>query len=104
MMKKVIISRKDFIMRIDILCKPEGDQRGEQILAKVRQVLNEMEVRAEVHLFCDRRKLIDNRVYVAPALLIDDVVRVAGRVPDIREIKSFIVERPRYVERMKEVA
>ncbi|MDT8443984.1 MAG: thioredoxin family protein [Desulfuromonadales bacterium] len=91
-------------MRIDILCKPEGGQRGERILADVRQALNEMDVRAEVHLFCDRRKLIDNRVYVAPALVIDDVVRIAGRAPDIREIKSFIVERPRYVERMKEVA
>lgn len=91
-------------MRIDILCKPEGGQRAERLLDNVRTALNEMEVRAEVHLFCDRRKLVDNRVYVAPALLIDDIVRVAGRVPEINEIKSFIVERPRYVERMREVA
>jgi hypothetical protein len=91
-------------MRIDILCKPDADQRGQRLLANVRQALNEMDVRAEVHLVCDRRKLVDYRVYVAPALLIDDVVRIAGRVPDIREIKSFIVERPRYVERMKAVA
>jgi hypothetical protein len=32
------------------------------------------------------------------------LVRIAGRVPEVNEIKSFIVERPRYVERMKEVA
>lgn len=91
-------------MRIDILCKPEGEQRGECVLANVRQALSEMDVRAEVHLVCDRRKLVDSRVYVAPALLIDDIVRIAGRVPDVREIKSFIVERPRYVERMRAVA
>ncbi len=91
-------------MRIDILCKPEGGHRGERLLANVRQALSEMDVRAEVHLFCDRRKLVDNRVYVAPALMIDDIVRIAGRVADVREIKSFIVERPRYVERMKQVA
>jgi hypothetical protein len=91
-------------MRIDILCNPEGGQRGESVLANVRKVLNEMDVRAEVHLFCDRRKLVDNRVYVAPALVIDDIVRIAGRVPEVNEIKSFIVERPRYVERMREVA
>jgi hypothetical protein len=91
-------------MRIDILCKPESGQPCERVLANVREALNEMEVRAEVHLFCDRRKMVDNRVYVAPALLIDDVVRIAGRIPDIHEIKSFIVERPRYVERMSEVA
>jgi len=91
-------------MRIDILCKPDAGQRGERALANVRQALDEMGVRAEVHLFSDPRKMIDCRVYVAPALLIDDVVRIAGRVPDVREIKSFIVERPRYLERMKEVA
>ena len=91
-------------MRIDILCKPESGQPGERILANVRQALNEMDVRAEVHLFCDRRKLVDNRVYVAPALMIADVVRIAGRVTAIRDIKSFIVERPRYVQRMKAVA
>ena len=91
-------------MRIDILCKPEGGQRGERVLANVRQALEELEVRAEVHLFCDRRKMIDNRVYVGPALLVDDTVRIAGRVPEVNEIKSFIVERPRYVERMKDVA
>ncbi|MEJ2198409.1 MAG: thioredoxin family protein [Desulfuromonadales bacterium] len=87
-----------------MLCKPEAGQRGERVLDNVRKALQEMDVRAEVHLFCDRRKMVDNRVYVAPALLIDDVVRVAGRVPEIREIKSFIVERPRYVERMQDVA
>ena len=91
-------------MRIDILCKPENERRGERILANVREALSEMDVRAEVHLFYDRRKMVDNRVYVAPALLIDDVVRIAGRIPEVREIKSFIVERPRYVERMREVA
>jgi len=91
-------------MRIDILCKPDAGQRGERVLANVRQALQEMDVRAEVHLFCDRRKMVDNRVYVAPALVVDDVVRIAGRIPEVREIKSIIVERPRYVERMKEVA
>ena len=91
-------------MRIDILCNPEGGKSCELVLANVREVLSELDVRAEVHLVCDRRKLVDNRVYIAPALVIDDIVRIAGRVPEVNEIKSFIVERPRYVERMKEVA
>ena len=75
-------------MRIDIICKPEGGPRGERALANVRQALSEMDVRAEVHLFCDQRKMVDNRVYVAPALAIDDVVRIAGRVPEIRRDSS----------------
>ena len=91
-------------MRIDILCKPESESRGERVLENVREALDQLEVRAEVHLYRDRRKMIDNRVYVAPALLIDDVVRIAGRVPTVSEIKSFIVERPRYVQRFSKVA
>lgn len=91
-------------MRIDILCKPDSESRGERALRNVRQALAELEVNAEVHLFPDRRKMIDHRVYVAPALMVDDVVRVAGRIPDVDEIKSFIVERPRYVRRLSKVA
>jgi hypothetical protein len=87
-------------MRIDILCKPETGGKCERILENVRTALTELGVNAEVHLFRDRRKMIDSRVYVSPAILIDDNVRVAGRVPEVREIKSFIVERPRYMNRM----
>ena len=91
-------------MRIDILCKPNCSQRCERTLENVRQALNEMDVNAEVHLYKDRRKMIDNRVYVSPALMVDDNLRIAGRVPDIKEIRSFIAERPRYRKRVDQVA
>ncbi|MCM2264232.1 MAG: thioredoxin family protein [Desulfuromonadales bacterium] len=91
-------------MRIDILCKPESESRGERVLHNVREALDQMGVKAEVHLYLDRRKMIDHRVYVAPALVVDDEVRIAGRVPAVNEIKSFIVERPRYVQRFSKVA
>ncbi len=87
-------------MRIDILCKPESSRRCEKTLENVREALLEMGVEAEVHMFRDRRKMIDYRVYVSPAVLIDDQVRVAGRIPEIREIKSLLAERPRYLNRM----
>jgi len=91
-------------MRIDILCKPESRKRCELALANVREALDQVGVNAEVHLFRDRRKMIDNRVYVGPALLIDDAVRIAGRVPEVSEIIGMIVERPRYRKRMQQVA
>jgi hypothetical protein len=91
-------------MRIDILCKPESGGRGDRTLKNVHEALSQLGVEAEVHLYRDRRKMIDNRVYVAPALLIDDNVRVAGRVPEVKEIKSFIYERPRYLKRLQNVA
>ncbi len=87
-------------MRIDILCKPENSRRAEQTLENVREALTELEMEAEVHVFMDRRKMIDYRVYVSPAVLIDDNIRVAGRVPEVRELKSLMVERPRYMKRM----
>jgi small redox-active disulfide protein 2 len=91
-------------MRIDILCKPESNSRCERTLENVRQALEELGIEAEVHLFRDRRKMIDYRVYVSPALLIDDSVRIAGRVPEVEEITRLIIERPRYRKRMQEVA
>ncbi len=87
-------------MRIDILCKPENGRRCERTLENVREALADLGVEAEVHLYLDRRKMIDYRVYVSPAVLIDDNVRVAGRIPEVRELKSLIVERPRYMKRM----
>jgi hypothetical protein len=91
-------------MRIDILCKPEAGGRCERTLQNVREALDLMGVEAEVHVFRDRRKMIDHRVYVSPALLIDDQVRVAGRIPETLEIQSMLVERPRYHKRMQQVA
>lgn len=91
-------------MRIDILCKPEGGKRCELVLENVREALNRSGVEAEVHLHRDMRKMIDNRVYVSPALLIDDYVRVAGRIPGVHEIEEFIQERPRFRRRLKKVA
>ncbi|WP_432823323.1 thioredoxin family protein [Trichloromonas sp.] len=91
-------------MRIDILGKPESGQRCERTLENVRQALEQTGVEAEVHLYRDRRKMIDHRVYVTPALVIDDSVRVAGRIPEIKEIISMLAERPRYHKRMQQVA
>ena len=91
-------------MRIDILCKPEGGASCNLALENVRTALKDLGVEAEVHLFRDQRKMIDNRVYVVPALMIDDDVRIAGRVPDVQEIESFLVERPRYRRKTADVA
>jgi hypothetical protein len=91
-------------MRIDILCKPDHPESCHGTVQNVREALDQLGVQAEVHQFSDSRKMIDNRIYVEPALLIDDQVRVAGRVPDVNEIVSFIIERPRYLQEVAKVA
>ncbi len=85
-------------MRIDILCKPDHPESCQGTVENVREALDLLGVQAEVHQFNDSRKMIDNRIYVEPALLIDDQVRIAGRVPEVDEIVSFIAERPRYLQ------
>jgi hypothetical protein len=104
MFEKPSLLWEGVVMRIDIICKPNSNGSCERTLDNVRVALTEMGVKAEVHLYRDLRKMIDNRVYVSPALVVDDLLRIAGRVPDIREIKRFICERPRYLKRMQEVA
>lgn len=91
-------------MRIDVLCKPDSPGSCQGVVDNVREALGQLGVEAEVHQFHDSRKLIDNRVYVVPALLIDDQLRIAGRVPDVEEIVNFIVERPRYLKDVADVA
>lgn len=91
-------------MRIDILCKPDNPGSCQGTVENVREALEALGVEAEVHQFHDSRKLIDNRVYVVPALLIDDQLRIAGRVPAVEEIVNFLVERPRYLKDVADVA
>jgi len=91
-------------MRIDILCKPGHPESCQSTVENVRQALDKLGVEAEVHQYSDSRKMIDNRIYVVPALMIDDQVRIAGRVPGVDEIVNFLVERPRYLKDTAEVA
>jgi len=88
-------------MRIDILSKPEAGARANRTLRNVREALHNLNLEAEVHLYRDRRKMIDNRVYVSPALLIDDDMRVAGRVPEVHEIEDLLRTRTRYYKRLE---
>ncbi len=91
-------------MRIDILCKPGCPEGCQGTVKNVREALDQLGVQAEVHQFNDSRKMIDNRIYVEPALLIDDQVRIAGRIPEVDEIVNFIVERPRYLQEVAAMA
>ena len=91
-------------MRIDIVCKPDKPDACRGTVDNVRQALDKLGVEAEVHQFNDSRKMIDNRIYVVPALLIDDQLRIAGRIPDVDEIVNFLVERPRYLKDVADVA
>lgn len=82
-------------MRIELLCKPHAPQRCQRALDNIHAAIEQAHIQAQVHVSYDRRKMIDNRVYVTPALLVDDDVRIAGRVPELDELLEIIYERPR---------
>ncbi|MBE0503328.1 MAG: thioredoxin family protein [Desulfuromonadales bacterium] len=91
-------------MKIEILVNAKSFEAGDQVLQNVKEALDRTDIEAEVHIYHDVHKMIDHRVYVAPALMIDDAVRIAGRIPETREIISIFAERPRYHKRLKKVA
>lgn len=91
-------------MKIEILVNAKSVEAGESVLKNVKEALERTEIEAEVHVYHDAHKMIDHRVYIAPALMIDDTVRVAGRIPETKEIISIFAERPRYFKRYKKVA
>ena len=91
-------------MRIDIFCSPDHPEGCRDTVKNVREALNRLGVKAEVHQYSDTRKMIDNRIYVVPALMIDDQMRIAGRVPEVAEIMNFIAEHPRYLQEVAAVA
>lgn len=91
-------------MKIEILVNDKSMEAGDVVLKNVKEALERTEIEAEVHIYHDAHKMIDHRVYVAPALMIDDTVRIAGRIPETKEIISIFAERPRYFKRYKKVA
>lgn len=91
-------------MKIEILVNAKSVAAGDQVLRNVKEALERTEIEAEVHIYYDAHKMIDHRVYIAPALMIDDTVRIAGRIPETKEIISIFAERPRYFKRLKKVA
>lgn len=91
-------------MKIEILANAKSVEAGDQVLQNVKEALARTEIEAEVHIYHDVHKMIDHRVHIAPALMIDDTVRIAGRIPDTKEIISIFAECPRYYNRLRKVA
>ena len=56
----------------------------------VRETVGEMKVDADVEYIQDMAKILDYNIISTPALVIDEQVKVAGRVPDKKEIARMI--------------
>ena len=73
------------IQVLSIAC-PECDQAMEN----ARNAVQDLGIEAEVELVEDPGAIRELGVYVTPALAINGDVKIAGRVPTVAEIKSFL--------------
>lgn len=75
-------------MKIEILGM--GCPKCQQLYANVQEALKLSGKEAEVVKVEDMNKITDYAVMVTPALVIDGVVKVAGKVSSVEEIKKLL--------------
>lgn len=69
-----------------------GCSRCESLEKEVINALAELDVAADVKKIKDIQQMMSYKIMSTPALVINDKVKVAGRVPKREEIKKFINE------------
>ena len=56
----------------------------------VRQVVNKLNIKAEISKIEDLQKIIDKGIMMTPAVAVDGVVKILGRVPSIQDVKKIL--------------
>ncbi len=67
-----------------------GCMRCDLITERARQAVKELGIDAEVIKVQDIKAIADYGVLTLPALAVDGVIKVAGNVPEVEEIKEWI--------------
>jgi small redox-active disulfide protein 2 len=67
-----------------------GCARCNQLTERARDAVNELGIEAEVLKVQDIKAITNYGVLMIPALVVDGVVKVAGKVPKVEEIKEWI--------------
>lgn len=66
-----------------------GCSNCKKLEASARQVLGELNMEANVEKITDIAEIMNYGVMSLPALVVDDEVKLAGRIPDIKELKEL---------------
>jgi len=67
-----------------------GCPKCNQLEDRVRQAVKELGIEAEVVKVKAIKAITDYGVMITPALVVDGVVKSAGKVPRIEEVKAWI--------------
>ncbi|KPK77496.1 MAG: hypothetical protein AMJ89_02320 [candidate division Zixibacteria bacterium SM23_73] len=80
-------------MKIEVL--GPGCRRCHDTLERVREVLEELKLDAQLVKITDVFEIIDKGVSVTPALIVNGKVKFQGKVPSITEIRDLLSEEKR---------
>lgn len=75
-------------MKIEIL--GIGCPKCKQLFENAKKAVEEKRIDAEIVKVEDMDKITDYAVMVTPAIVIDGVVKAAGKAPGIKEIKEML--------------
>ena len=67
-----------------------GWAKCNQLAERAKDAVKELGIDAEVVKVQDIKTITNYGVLITPALLVDGVVKVAGKVPKVEEIKQWI--------------
>ncbi|MFB6267560.1 MAG: thioredoxin family protein [Halodesulfurarchaeum sp.] len=69
-----------------------GCPKCEKTEARVREVLAELDLDAEVEKITDQDEILARDVMMTPAVVVDGEVRVTGKVPRVSQLESILGE------------
>ena len=67
-----------------------GWPKCNQLAERAKEAVKELGIEAEVVKVRDIKTISNYGVLITPALVVDGVVKVAGKVPKVEEIKEWI--------------
>ena len=67
-----------------------GCAKCNQLEERARDAVKELGIEAEVTKVKDIKTITNYGVLVTPALVVDGVVKVAGKIPKVEEVKDWI--------------
>lgn len=80
--------KEDFLMVIKIL--GSGCANCKKLEANVREAVKEMGIKATIEKVQDFKDIMSYGVMKTPALVVDEQVKVMGRVPSVEDIKKYL--------------
>jgi small redox-active disulfide protein 2 len=83
--------KKEGNMRIQILGM--GCAKCQKLEENARQAASELSMDFEIEKVKDLQQIMAFGVMVTPALVVDGIVKVAGRVPGVEEIKKLLARQ-----------